>query len=180
LVLDLSQARTLTSAALRVLQGALTTAREREGDIRLAVPPGPVADTLTAAGAHSFFQFFPDVEAAVRDFHLRLAEEIVEDATVLRLDGSLDEAAVPRLEERLHTLLGEGRRHLVLDLAGVTTVSSPGFAALQNVLLALHARGGDLRLAALQPAAKAVADELGFTPEFRVFPDAETAALSFD
>ena len=77
---------------------------------------------------------------------------------VVRLAGRLDGEGALQMSESLDRLLREGRRAVVLDMSGVTYLSSPGTLALQQAHQEYAAARGDLRVAV--PSTEA-ADALG-------------------
>jgi len=70
---------------------------------------------------------------------------------VFSLSGRLDAITSPILEERLKPLLDvpNGARHLILDGAGLSYVSSAGLRVFLMVQRQLAARGGRMAFAAL-------------------------------
>ena len=65
-------------------------------------------------------------------------------AAVLTVAGELDIAAAPRLRSAVGNLMGQGIRHLEVDLEGCTFIDSSGMGALLWAAHRLHAVGGDL------------------------------------
>lgn len=75
------------------------------------------------------------------------ATELVErrtDGATLAVKGELDIATAPRLRATVGDLMGQGVRHLEIDLDGVTFIDSSGMGALLWVSNRLGAVGGDL------------------------------------
>ncbi|HYC31575.1 MAG TPA: STAS domain-containing protein [Gemmatimonadales bacterium] len=75
--------------------------------------------------------------------------------SVVRLAGRLDGEGALQMSESLDRLLREGRRAVILDMSGVTYLSSPGTLALQQAHQDYGAARGELRIS----AASAVASE---------------------
>jgi anti-sigma B factor antagonist len=104
---------------------------------------------------------------------------------VLSLAGRLDAATAPQLKQQIDGLFDQGRYRLVLDLAGLEYIASPGL----RVLIEARKRardwkitdleGGDVRIANLAPRIKEVFDLTGFTSLFEIFPDTLEAVGSF-
>jgi anti-sigma B factor antagonist len=80
------------------------------------------------------------------------------DACVIRLQGELDTAACPVLEEAAARLLETpGLRRLVLDLSAVSAIDTAGLGLLVDLRRALRDRGGTLALAHMGlPVARAL------------------------
>jgi anti-sigma B factor antagonist len=53
-----------------------------------------------------------------------------EDVAIIALVGGIDTDAAPQLEKELSTLVGEGKRKILLDFSGVTFISSGGLRVL--------------------------------------------------
>ena len=66
------------------------------------------------------------------------------DHAVLEVKGDLDIATAPELRARIGDLMGQGVRHLELDLEGCDFLDSAGMGALLWASHRLHAVGGDL------------------------------------
>lgn len=104
---------------------------------------------------------------------------------VLTVTGRVDAATAPRLKQHIDNLFGEGRYRIVLDLAELDYISSPGL----RVLIEARKRarewkitdleGGDIRIANLPPKIKEVFDLTGFTSLFELFGDTVEAVGSF-
>ena len=67
-------------------------------------------------------------------------------ATVVTLAGRLDGEAALQVADTLERLLREGRRSVVLDMGGVTYLSSPGTQALQQAHQDYASARGELRV----------------------------------
>jgi anti-anti-sigma factor len=122
--------------------------------------------------------------------------------TVLKLDGQLDGQNFQELIAKAQELHGAGARDFLLDLSGLTYISSAGLVALHSV--ALLARGeeipdveggwsayrsmGRTSEAGVQKHVKllnprneimGVLDMVGFSSVFEIFTDREEAIKSF-
>lgn len=73
----------------------------------------------------------------IRPFSLRTEEK--EGATVVYLDGELDLAGVPKLQEALHSVQHANVSQIVVDLRGLTFIDSTGL----GVLIAADTAGRD-------------------------------------
>ena len=104
---------------------------------------------------------------------------------LLTIVGRLDAASAPQLRQQIESLFDEGRCRLVLDLAGLEYVASPGLRVLIEARKRARDRkltdleGGDVRIANLPPRIKEVFDLTGFTSLFEIFPDTVEAVGSF-
>lgn len=104
---------------------------------------------------------------------------------LLEVAGRVDAATAPQLKHQIETLFNEGRYRIVLDLANLEYISSPGL----RVLIEARKRardwkltdleGGDIRIANLPPCIKEVFDLTGFTSLFELYNDTVEAVGSF-
>ena len=99
--------------------------------------------------------------------------------TVLRIAGSVDGATAPALVAAFRGAVTEGRVRIVGDFAAVDYTSSAGLRALLETVKETRQRGGDLRLASVQPDVRRVLDLAGFTGILKLFADVEEAVASF-
>jgi anti-sigma B factor antagonist len=104
---------------------------------------------------------------------------------LLKIEGRMDAANAPQLKQQLDSLFEQGRYRIVLDLAGLEYIASPGL----RVLIEARKRardwkitdleGGDVRIANLPQRIKEVFDLTGFTSLFEIYPDTLEAVGSF-
>ncbi|HEX9369955.1 MAG TPA: STAS domain-containing protein [Roseiflexaceae bacterium] len=104
---------------------------------------------------------------------------------LLTVSGRLDAASAPQFKQALDSLFDQGRYRIVLDLAGLEYIASPGL----RVLIEARKRtrdwkltdleGGDVRIANLPQRIKEVFDLTGFTSLFQIFGDTLEAVGSF-
>lgn len=104
---------------------------------------------------------------------------------LLEIKGRLDASQASNLKQAIDDLFAQGRYRIVLDLAGLEYIASPGL----RVLIEARKRardwkitdleGGDIRIANLPPRIKEVFDLTGFTSLFEIYPDTVEAVGSF-
>lgn len=124
--------------------------------------------------------------------------------TVMRLEGELDASNYRDLMARADSLYRDGTRHLLLDLSGLSFLSSSGLVALHSVALtmrgekpmdpeagwgAFHAMSHDMEtqeglqtncgLLSPQPRVARTLEISGFTRVLPVFSDRDEALASF-
>ena len=80
---------------------------------------------------------------------------------------------------RVYATIAAGARHVLLDLGGVTFLSSSGLRALLLVRKELLAQGGELRLCAPRPQVREVFTLTGFTQVFAIHQTREEALGAF-
>lgn len=104
---------------------------------------------------------------------------------LVEVSGRVDASTAPQLKQQIEALFEEGRYRIVLDLAKLDYISSPGL----RVLIEARKRarewkitdleGGDIRIANLPPRIKEVFDLTGFTSLFELYSDTVEAVGSF-
>ncbi len=99
--------------------------------------------------------------------------------TVIAVAGSVDGATAPALVASFREEVSGGFIRIVGDFSGVEYTSSAGLRALLETVKETRQRGGDLRLAAVQPDVWRVLDLAGFTGILKVFADIDEAVASF-
>jgi anti-anti-sigma factor len=105
--------------------------------------------------------------------------EQVGQVALVRVTGSVDGITADALQTTLREQLDAGSSRVVADLSGVDYTSSAGLRTLLATMKLARQNGGDLRLAAVQPAVLRVLDLSGFTTILKLYPDAAAAIASF-
>jgi anti-sigma B factor antagonist len=99
--------------------------------------------------------------------------------TVIAIVGSVDGATAPQLVASFREQVGGGFIDIVGDFSRVDYTSSAGLRALLETVKETRQRGGDLRLAAVQPDVRRVLDLAGFTHILKLYGDIDEAVASF-
>lgn len=110
---------------------------------------------------------------------MQLSSETQGDATVVRVEGSVDSLTADELLAALQSHVDGGRVRLVCDLSLVDYTSSAGLRALLATLKATRQQGGDFRLASVQPSVHRVLELSGFTSILKLYGDVDDAVRSF-
>lgn len=104
---------------------------------------------------------------------------------LVEVSGRVDAATSPQLKQQIEALFEEGRYRIVLNLAGLEYISSPGLRVLIEARKKAREwkitdlEGGDIRIANLPPKIKEVFDLTGFTSLFELYSDTVEAVGSF-
>ena len=101
------------------------------------------------------------------------------DVTPVHITGSVDGLTSDALQRVLAGEVAAGHHKLVADFAAVDYTSSAGLRVVLATLKQARSRGGDLRLAALNPEVRKVIELSGFTSILKVFATADDAVRSF-
>ncbi len=101
------------------------------------------------------------------------------DVTVVVVRGSVDGLTADQLLASLSSEVEQGRSRLVVDCGELDYTSSAGLRALLGSVKQARARGGDLRLAAVQGPVLRVLELSGFTSILKDYPDVGAAVASY-
>ena len=108
---------------------------------------------------------------------MEIDERAAGNVTVLVLKGELKLGeGLALLKDKVHSLLHQGRKHVLVDLGGVTYIDSSGIGELASAFTSVAKAGGSIKLLNLT---KRVKDLLAITKLLTVFDtfDAEQDAL---
>ena len=106
-------------------------------------------------------------------------QEIIITIGSLTLVGRLDANSAPQLKALWHTYEERGINNVVLNLQQVDFIDSIGISTLVSGMKQLRARGGDLRLVALQPSARSIFELMMLDKVFEIFDTEEQALKGF-
>jgi anti-sigma B factor antagonist len=99
---------------------------------------------------------------------------------IVAIQGSVDALTSSQLTESLNREIQNGHHFLVVDLSQVEFMSSAGLRAILGALKGSRQNGGDLRLAAAQPAVDKVLQVSGFTSILKTYSSVEEALQSLE
>ena len=90
------------------------------------------------------------------------------DCTIFDLRGYIDAHTVIEFEKAVNVVIEGGGKSIILDISGLSYISSAGIGAMMGLTRRLSQRGGDLVL--LNPTQKvfAILEGLGFTKIFKI------------
>jgi anti-sigma B factor antagonist len=98
-------------------------------------------------------------------------------ATVLRLQGDLDERGVDKLRDTLFECISSDRQHLVINLRDVGVISYMGLGVLVERLRTVRGMDGDMKLVGVNLAAERLFRMVGITTLFETY-DSEASAIA--
>lgn len=79
---------------------------------------------------------------------MQIKEKIESDSTILTFKGDLlGEPDTTKIREKIHSLVSDGMKKIVIDLGGVNYMNSSGIGTLIAVLTTVRNGGGELKLA---------------------------------
>lgn len=76
-----------------------------------------------------------------------VTQTITSSTVIVKLVGGVDVANYPSLEDGINQMLESGVQGLVLDLSGLTSISSAGLGAIAHLSTTLADRGGKVIVA---------------------------------
>ena len=92
------------------------------------------------------------------------------------LRGYIDAHTVIEFEKAIHGAIDSGLKCIILDISGLSYISSAGIGAMMGLTRKLSQGGGDLVLLNPSPKVFAILEGLGFTRIFKIATD-EVAAV---
>ena len=98
---------------------------------------------------------------------------------VLTLKGTIETTNASGLEETLARIMDERCYRIVVDLAGVTYISSAGWGIFISEIKRIRRNGGDIKLAAMSPEVREVFDLLEFGNILKPFERTSDALRDF-
>jgi len=105
---------------------------------------------------------------------MEIAERVVGDVTLLDLKGKMTLGEGDELlKDKVNSLLGEGRKKLVLNLEGVPYIDSAGLGEIVRTYTTVNRQGGNLKLLNLT---KRIEDLLSITKLLTVFETYDSEA----
>jgi len=79
---------------------------------------------------------------------MQIKEKVDNDVAILTLKGDfLGEPDTTTLREKIHSLVNDEVKSVIVDMGGVNYMNSSGLGTLISVLTTMRNAGGDLRLA---------------------------------
>ncbi len=102
-----------------------------------------------------------------------------EDVAILQVSGYLDTTTAGELENALYGLLKRGQYKIVIDLSGITYISSAGWGIFIGEIKEIRSHGGDLKLAGMIGDVHEVFQLLEFQSILESYPDIESAVNAF-
>jgi anti-sigma B factor antagonist len=106
-------------------------------------------------------------------------EEGANGVWILAVNGRLDQALTPTLEQHLSTLLDEQHTQLIVDLSQTSYINSGGLRTLVTGWRKARQQKGNLVLCGLNGRLQEIFGMVGFDQLFQIFPTRQAAQMSF-
>jgi len=113
---------------------------------------------------------------------LIISEENVnprERVVLLNLRGTIETTNAGTLSDVIERIIAENCYKIVVDLSGVTYVSSAGWGIFISEIKRVRREAGDIKLAAMRPEVREVFDLLEFNNILKPYPDKIEAIKDF-
>jgi anti-anti-sigma factor len=107
--------------------------------------------------------------------NMNVAIQYVEGLPVIALSGRLDTLAAPLLDLEMASILAEPRKRMLLDLAGVTYISSAGLRSILTLVKHTSRNGGRLGLVAIPSQIMEIIEISGFPSLLDIYSDRASA-----
>jgi anti-sigma B factor antagonist len=101
------------------------------------------------------------------------------DVLVIKLPGRLDAAGLSVIEREFSEAVAAHKGKVLADMSDVNFVASLALRMLLMNLKAVQPRGGDLRLAGLQPQIAEIFRKSRFDTLFKIYPDRDAALAAY-
>jgi anti-sigma B factor antagonist len=110
---------------------------------------------------------------------MEISTNEIKRVTVVAVNGRVDSATAPDLENALKQLVDSNKSQIVLDLTDVDYMSSAGLRAMVSTLKSVKRVNGDLRLANPSARVSEVLRLAGLTSIFSIYSSQTDALNSF-
>ncbi len=87
----------------------------------------------------------------------------------------LDTVSAPQFDADVASLLSQPHKRILLDMSGVTYISSAGLRSVLQLVKHTGRSGGRLALAGVTPQIQEILEISGFNPLMDIYPDRESA-----
>lgn len=111
---------------------------------------------------------------------MQIKEKIIGNVGVLKFKGSLmGEPDTTKIREKIHSLVNDDLRKVVIDMSGVKWINSAGLGSLIAGLTTLRNAGGDLRLANVAEKVESLFMITQLVKVFKSYESVDRAVASF-
>jgi anti-anti-sigma factor len=94
---------------------------------------------------------------------------------VIAISGRLDTVFAPRFDAKLAPVLAEPHAHILVDMSGVSYVSSAGLRSILQLVKHTDENGGRVGLFNVSPPIRDVLEISGFPSRLDLYPDRASA-----
>lgn len=108
---------------------------------------------------------------------MEINQNCIDNVPIVSVSGRIDATTSKDLESILSDLIDRNKLEIVLDLEGVTYISSVGLRVLLAAQKKVRPKKGDIKLVSLQPFVREVFEMTGFNRLFKIHSN-QSEALS--
>jgi anti-sigma B factor antagonist len=98
---------------------------------------------------------------------------------IISLKGSVETTNASTLEEAIERIINNRCYHILVDLSGVTYISSAGWGIFISEIKRIRKNGGDIKLATMAPGVREVFELLEFHNILKPFQTRDEALKDF-
>lgn len=113
------------------------------------------------------------------DMGMVVSEENDNDVSVIELNGRLDAGSAKSVLAGIKELVKRNRLKIILDMSGVEFIDSAGVGILLASYRAVDAKGGALKICAIQNQVESIFSLTRLSEFFEVFSDRASAEKDF-
>jgi len=99
---------------------------------------------------------------------MEINQTCIDNVPIVSVSGRIDAATYKELESILSDLIDQNKSEIVLDLEGVTYISSVGLRVLLAAQKKVRPKNGGVKLVSLQPFVREVFEMTGFNRLFTI------------
>jgi anti-sigma B factor antagonist len=114
------------------------------------------------------------------DMGMEVSEANANDVSIVALNGRLDAASAKSVLAGIKELVKRNRFNIILDMSGVEFIDSAGVGILLASYRAVDAKGGALKICAIQNQVKSIFSLTRLSKFFEIFSDRASAEKDFD
>lgn len=107
--------------------------------------------------------------------HMEATFEQLDDQLMIAVTGRLDTVSAPQFDERLAPMLAHPHTHILIDMSGVSYISSAGVRSILQLVKFAAANGGRLAVFSVPQPIMAVLEMAGLPSRLDLYPDRSSA-----
>lgn len=119
------------------------------------------------------------VYMTVENIRISLSEGARDGVSEIRVDGVIDTMTAGELEEVIDRLISRSRYRLIVDLAGVDYISSPGWGIFISHIKEIRENDGDIKLSGMVPNVREIFELLELDNVLRSYNSVDEARGDF-
>lgn len=106
---------------------------------------------------------------------MEINQTSIDNVPIVSVSGRIDATTYKDLESILNAFIDQNKSEIVLDMEGVTYISSVGLRVLLAAQKKVRPKNGGVKLVSLQPFVREVFEMTGFNRLFAIHPNQSEA-----